>query len=108
MGRRAVIRTLMRVNGALAARALVMGPYLRTVAAPFSARVAHRPLLRRGHIAASGLPTQAERLRLRGRLGLPAGRFLVLLSSRISHEKDPESCCGPWPWCAAAASMPWC
>lgn len=85
-----VIRTLMRVSGALAARALVMGPYLQTVAAPFSARVANGRYY--------GVDTSlfrpagaAERLRLRDALGLPAGRFLVLLSSRISHEKDPES-----------------
>ena len=36
----AAIRTLMSVNGALASRALVMGPYLASVAAPFSPRVA--------------------------------------------------------------------
>ena len=85
-----VIRTLMRVSGALAARALVMGPYLQTVAAPFSARVAHGRYY--GVDTSLFRPADAaERLRLREALGLPAARFLVLLSSRISHEKDPES-----------------
>ena len=32
-----------------------------------------------------------ERLELRRRLDLPRDRFLMLLSSRISHEKDPET-----------------
>ncbi len=34
---------------------------------------------------------QIERNALRARLDLPCNRFLVLLSSRISHEKDPET-----------------
>ena len=85
-----VIRALMAISGALAARALVMGPYLRTVAAPFSARVAigrYYGVERR----CSGPPTPTNALRLREPLGLPAGRFLLVLSSRISHEKDPET-----------------
>ena len=32
-----------------------------------------------------------ERARLRRRLQLPRDKFLVVLSSRISHEKDPET-----------------
>lgn len=85
-----VIRALMTVNGALATRALVMGPYLAQVAAPFSARVS----LGRYYGVDTTLFRPAglqERRSLRTRLDLPPDRFLVLLSSRISHEKDPET-----------------
>ena len=86
----AAIRTMMTISGRLATTALVMGSYLATVAAPFSRRVAigryygvdvdlYRPA------------SAAERLALRGRLKLPADAFLIVLSSRISHEKDPET-----------------
>ena len=34
---------------------------------------------------------QETRARLRRRLDLPPDRFLVLLASRVSHEKDPET-----------------
>jgi len=86
----AAIRAMMTICGRLATTALVMGPYLATIAAPFSRRVAigryygvdvdlFRP--------ASG----EERAALRDRLGLPRDAFLIVLSSRISHEKDPET-----------------
>jgi glycosyltransferase involved in cell wall biosynthesis len=85
-----VIRTLMTVNGALASRTLVMGPYLARVAAPFSARVAIGRYY--GVDTTRFRPAGAEeRKALRACLDLPDGRFLVLLSSRISHEKDPET-----------------
>ena len=90
LGGELAIRTLMRTNGALASRALVMGPYLAEVAAPFSARVAQGRYY--GVDTALFRPASAvERLELRRRLDLPRDRFLVLLSSRISHEKDPET-----------------
>ena len=90
LGGELAIRTLMRINGALASRALVMGPYLAEVAAPFSARVAQGRYY--GVDTALFRPASAvERLELRRRLDLPRDRFLVLLSSRISHEKDPET-----------------
>jgi alpha-1,6-mannosyltransferase len=84
------IRVLMHVNGALASRALVMGPYLETVAAPFSRRV----VLGRYYgvdVDVFRPASERERGELRARLDLPRDRFLVLLSSRISHEKDPET-----------------
>ncbi len=89
-GGEAAIRTLMTVNGALASRALVMGPYLERVASAFSARVA----IGRYYGVDTALFAPAspeERTVLRDRLDLPRQKFLVLLSSRISHEKDPET-----------------
>jgi D-inositol-3-phosphate glycosyltransferase len=35
--------------------------------------------------------SKEERIQLRERLGLPVDKFLIVLSSRISHEKDPET-----------------
>lgn len=85
-----VIRGLLAINGRLATRCLAMGPYLRTVAARYFRRselglyygvdtTRFRPL------------ADDERGALRDRLALPRERFLVLLSSRISHEKDPAT-----------------
>ena len=86
----AAIRTMMTISGRLATTALVMGSYLATVAAPFSRRVA----IGRYYGVDVDLyrPASAEeRAALRARLSLPAGAFLIVLSSRISHEKDPET-----------------
>jgi glycosyltransferase involved in cell wall biosynthesis len=86
----ALIRTLMTVNGRLAARCLAMGPYLRDVAARYCPR--SEVGLYYGVDTDFFRPADAaERAELRRRRGLPAGRFLIFLSSRISHEKDPET-----------------
>ena len=85
-----VIRALMAVNGRLARRCLAMGPYLRDVALRYCPRS--------GIGIYYGVDTSffrpadaAERGELRRRHDLPEGRFLIFLSSRISHEKDPET-----------------
>ena len=86
----AAIRTMMTISGRLATTALVMGSYLATVAAPFSRRVA----IGRYYGVDVDLyrPAGAEkRAVLRTRLNLPPDAFLIVLSSRISHEKDPET-----------------
>jgi D-inositol-3-phosphate glycosyltransferase len=85
-----VIRFLMKWNGRLAARTLAMGPYLRDIAARNSDR------------AMVGLyygvdtdffrpATPSERRALRIHRDLPLESFIIFLSSRISHEKDPET-----------------
>jgi len=86
----AAIRIMMTISGRLATTVLVMGPYLATVAAPFSRRVA----MGRYYGVDVDLfrpATGAERATLRERLDLPRDAFLIVLSSRISHEKDPET-----------------
>jgi len=86
----AAIRTLMTVNGRLATRCLAMGSYLRDVAAAYCPRTAIG--LYYGVDTGTFRPAEpAERLELRRRRDLPEDRFLVFLSSRISHEKDPET-----------------
>ncbi len=85
-----VIRTLMTINGRLASHWVAMGPYLRELGARYC---------RESSVGSYyGVDTQvfrpvsaAEQRALRERLSLPAARFLVFLSSRISHEKDPET-----------------
>ena len=84
------IRAVMAVNGRLATRCLALGPYLREVAARSCPRVGA------GYYYGVDVDLfrpadDAERARLRLRTDLPSDRFLVLLSSRISHEKDPET-----------------
>ena len=67
-----------------------MGPYLRDVASQWCAR--SEIGLYYGVDVEYFRPADAdERVRLRRRLDLPHDKFLILLSSRISHEKDPET-----------------
>jgi glycosyltransferase involved in cell wall biosynthesis len=86
----AVIRTLMAVNGRLATRCLAMGPYLRDIALRSCPRT-EIGLYYGVDVDRFRPASEAERTRLRQQLNLPAGRFVVLLSSRMSHEKDPET-----------------
>lgn len=86
----AVIRTLMAINGRLATRCLAMGPYLRDIALRSCPR--SEIGLYYGVDVDRFRPADAmERARLRRLLNLPVRQFLVLLSSRMSHEKDPET-----------------
>lgn len=85
-----VIRTLMTVNGKLAARCLAMGPYLRDVAAQYCPR--SQVGLYYGVDTDFFCPADAaERAAIRRRCSLPEDAFLIFLSSRISHEKDPDT-----------------
>jgi glycosyltransferase involved in cell wall biosynthesis len=84
------IRFLMTVNGRLAARCLGMGPYLRDVAARYCARSLVG--LYYGVDTDYFCPAdEEERRELRRRRDLPEDKFIIFLSSRISHEKDPET-----------------
>lgn len=86
----AVIHGLLWINGRMAARCLAMGPYLREVTARYCPRT--ETGLYYGVDTRLFRPAAAaERAALRRLLGLPRDKFLVLLSSRISHEKDPET-----------------
>lgn len=85
-----LIRTLMAINGRLATRCLAMGPYLREVAARCCPRT-EIGLYYGVDVDHFRPATEAERLAIRCRYDLPAHRFVILLSSRISHEKDPET-----------------
>jgi glycosyltransferase involved in cell wall biosynthesis len=86
----AAIRSLMSFNGFFATRCLAMGPYLAQVAGGYCSRASVG--LYYGVDTVQFRPADsAERASLRERLDLPRGSFLVLLSSRISHEKDPET-----------------
>ena len=85
-----IIRTLLAINGRLVAKCLALGPYLMDVASRSCARIEW------GYYY--GVDTKlfrpadsAERATLRRKLGLPAEQFLVVLASRMSHEKDPET-----------------
>ena len=86
----AFIRFAMNVSGRLATTAVGMGPYLRDVAATTSSRAAvgcyygvdtdlFKPVARE------------QRQALRRRHQLPEDQFIIFFSSRISHEKDPET-----------------
>jgi glycosyltransferase involved in cell wall biosynthesis len=85
-----VISALATINGKLAAQCVAVGPYLVDVAARYCSRVTI------GH--AYGVDTDlyrteehTERLKLRRKLNLPTDQFLILVGSRVSHEKDPET-----------------
>ena len=85
-----VIRTLMTVNGRLASRCLALGPYLQDIARRYCA--ATEPGYYYGVDVATFHPADTqERTAIRRRLNLPVNAFLIMLASRISHEKDPET-----------------
>ena len=80
----------MRVTGALSSAVVTTGPYLKQMAARLGARVFE------GYYC--GIDTRLftpvspeQRACLRERLQFPAGKFVILFPSRISHEKDPET-----------------
>lgn len=86
----AAIRGMMTFNGRLATRAVALGPYLRDIAAGYSERTDIG--LYYGVDTSLFTPADAdERRRLRVKRNLPADAFLIFFSSRISHEKDPET-----------------
>jgi glycosyltransferase involved in cell wall biosynthesis len=85
-----VIRTLMTINGRLATRCLALGPYLEQIARRYCA--ATEPGYYYGVDVATFQPPRAdERAMIRRRLDLPLNAFVIILASRISHEKDPET-----------------
>jgi len=86
----AVIRLLHAINGRLTTRSLALGPYLLEQVQRICART------EAGYYY--GVDTTVfrpvdpdERAAVRRRLELPADKFLIVLGSRISHEKDPET-----------------
>jgi glycosyltransferase involved in cell wall biosynthesis len=85
-----VIRFLMTFNGMFATKCLCMGTYLRGIAGRYSNRT--------GLGLYYGVDTDLfhpvgdqERAELRRERNLPLDKFVIFLSSRISHEKDPET-----------------
>ena len=85
-----LIRTLVTINGRLASRCLAWG---RTSAmSRRSGARAPRSVCTTVWTSSTFRPADAdERSHLRTRLDLPLDKFLIVLSSRISHEKDPET-----------------
>jgi glycosyltransferase involved in cell wall biosynthesis len=85
-----VIRVLMSINGRLATTCLALGPYLCDI----SSRACPRTEMGYYYGVDTELfrPADAStRARIRRDLKLPTDSFLVVLASRVSHEKDPET-----------------
>jgi hypothetical protein len=94
------IRALMAINGRLATTCLALGPYLCDV----SSRVCPRTQMGYYYGVDTDLFRPADdptRARLRRQLNLPADSFLIVLASRISHEKDPETVLRAAAWARA-------
>ena len=86
----AIIHSLLAINGRLATRCLALGPYLMQIAARTCSRAEQGYYY--GVDTRLFRPADAhERAALRQRLELPLKKFLIVLASRISHEKDPET-----------------
>jgi glycosyltransferase involved in cell wall biosynthesis len=84
------IQTLLWLNGKLATRCVALGPYLRRIVSQVSSRT--RPGLYYGVDVDLYSPVGIQRkCELRRELSLPTDQFVIFLSSRISHEKDPET-----------------
>lgn len=85
-----LIRCLMTINGMLATRCLAMGPYLRDVALKYCARSETGGYY--GVDTTRFCPADSEeKIELRRKHDLPLSKFIIFFSSRISHEKDPET-----------------
>jgi glycosyltransferase involved in cell wall biosynthesis len=85
-----LIRFLMSFNGRLATKCLAMGDYLREVSLPYCPRT--ESALYYGVDTEIYRPVgECEKIALRRKRGLPLDKFIIFLSSRISHEKDPET-----------------
>ena len=86
----AAIRTLMTINGRLSTTCVVLGQYLEGVASRYCAHT--DPGGYYGIDMQIFAPATPEEQRaLRRKWNLPAEKFIIFLSSRISHEKDPET-----------------
>ena len=85
-----VIRMLMTVNGRLATRCLALGPYLEQIARRYCAAT-EAGYYYGVDVATFQPPRTDERAAIRRRLELPLNAFVIILASRISHEKDPET-----------------
>jgi glycosyltransferase involved in cell wall biosynthesis len=85
-----VIRFLMMTTGKLSTACLALGEYLQGVARQYCPNTLG--CLYYGVDTAHFCPvTPEEKKSLRRKLDLPENKFLILFSSRISHEKDPET-----------------
>src|SRR5258708_10447516 len=80
----------MRLNGKLASKCLAMGRYLRDIAAQYCAD-SEVGLYYGVDTQSFRTASDEERAELRKRRDLPQDKFIIFLSSRISHEKDPET-----------------
>jgi len=84
------LRTAMKVTGALSSAVVTTGPYLKELASLLTSRVYEGFYC--GIDTSLFTPVSPdERAAIRERLHFPAGKFVVLFPSRISHEKDPET-----------------
>jgi glycosyltransferase involved in cell wall biosynthesis len=84
------IRSLLVINGKAATACVALGPYLRDRASRYCART-ERWFYYGVDVEVFRPANADERVALRKKLGLPLDKFLIILSSRISHEKDPET-----------------
>jgi glycosyltransferase involved in cell wall biosynthesis len=84
------IQTLMTINGWLCSRCVALGPHLQAVAARYCKQVENG--LYYGVDTDLYRPCESsQKQEIRRRLGLPENAFIIFFSSRMSHEKDPET-----------------
>jgi glycosyltransferase involved in cell wall biosynthesis len=84
------LRTCMTVSGRLGTAAIGLGPYLTELVGRYSSQPVEGYYY--GVDTALYRPVSGDRRRaLRRTHDLPQDKFLILFSSRISHEKDPET-----------------
>jgi glycosyltransferase involved in cell wall biosynthesis len=87
----AAIRTLMTVNGRMAHGCITLGPYLKALAEKYSKHVKDGCYYGVDTDLYVPCRNAAEKRAIRAKLNLPHDKFLIFFSSRVSHEKDPET-----------------
>ncbi len=85
-----VIHLLLRMNSLFCHYWFALGPYLMEVFSAYKKGVIHAHYY--GVNTELYIPKSGEdKLKLRSELEIDANKFLVFFSSRVSHEKDPET-----------------
>ena len=87
----AAIRVMARINAAIGQRYIVLSPYLASVVRGHGTRHPVDVIPVYGVNTSAFAPAREPRRDIRRRLGLPLEAALVLFSSRIAPEKDPDT-----------------
>ncbi|MFA6236626.1 MAG: glycosyltransferase family 4 protein [Bacteriovorax sp.] len=84
-----VIRLLLFLNSKLTKSWIILGPYLESL---YKNKCSHYSLGQYYGVDVNYFkPATISKIEIRNKLKLPISGFLVFFSSRVSHEKDPDS-----------------
>lgn len=84
-----IIKSLLYINGKLSSSWIILGPFLESL---YKNKCRHYSLGQYYGVNTNYFkPAAITKLEIRKKLNLPPSDFLIFFSSRVSHEKDPQS-----------------